>query len=335
VPVWSHLRGGITWSWWDALRCGTCTLPAALVALSGDPTKGLAWAMGILPAAIVGMAPRRRDRRRLILVGALFAVSIIVGSLLAQTTATTIIGIFLVAYGTALLASRKAFGLTAMTLCAPVAAIGLSYGDMGKAAGLGLLIFGGSAFSYVVFMLWPDAPAGGRAAPAPPLLAVAYARRYGVLLGLAAASAAAIGVAIHTDHVGWAAAAALFVMRPSWEMQELRSVGRVVSVFLGALVAVAYVRSDPSAAAVAGLAIVAIAGAGATHESRWYVTPFFGTWVVITMLLYSNPTVAEEQWRFNERVGETVLGVGLAYVFGLLLPVVLARLHRPPGARDG
>ena len=86
------------------------------------------------------------------------------------------------------------------------------------------------------------------------------------------------------------------------------------------------------------MAIVAIAGAGATHESRWYVTPFFSTWVVITMLLYSNPTIAEEQWRFNERVGETVLGVGLAYVFGLLVPDLLARLHGPslklPGGPD-
>ena len=157
--------------------------------------------MGILPAAIVGMAPRRRDRRRLIVVGALFAVSVIAGSLLAQTTATTIVGIFLVAYGAALLASRRAFGLTAMTLCAPVAAIGLSFSDVGKAAGLALLIFGGSAFSYVVFMLWPETPAGGREKPVPPLLPVAYTRRYGLLLGLAAASAAAIGIAIHTDHV--------------------------------------------------------------------------------------------------------------------------------------
>lgn len=149
------------------------------------------------------------------------------------------------------------------------------------------------------------------------------AARYGLRLGLAAAVATAIGIAIHTDHVGWAPAAALFVRRPTKEMQELRSVGRVVSVLLGALVAVAFLRLTPSSelvAVLAVLAVLAIAGAAGTHGSRWYVTPFFTTTLVLVMLLYATPTVANEQWRFAERVGETVLGVGLAYVFGLLLP---------------
>jgi hypothetical protein len=54
------------------------------------------------------------------------------------------------------------------------------------------------------------------------------------------------------------------------------------------------------------------------------VTPFFTTFLVLVMLLYSNPTVANEQWRFAERVDETIVGVGLAYVFGLLLPRVIS-----------
>ncbi len=31
-------------------------------------------------------------------------------------------------------------------------------------------------------------------------------------------------------------------------------------------------------------------------------------------MLYSNGTTATELWRFNERVGETILGVGFAYL---------------------
>jgi uncharacterized membrane protein YccC len=154
---------------------------------------------------------------------------------------------------------------------------------------------------------------------------------YGIRLGLAAGVATAIGIAIHTDHVGWAPAAALFVMRPSTEMQQLRSVGRLASVLLGALASVAFLRLTPSTELVAVLAVVAIAGAAGTRGSRWYVTPFFTTSLVLVMLLYDNPTVANEQWRFDERVGETVLGVGLAYLFGVLLPDVLRRLGaRPP-----
>jgi hypothetical protein len=56
----------------------------------------------------------------------------------------------------------------------------------------------------------------------------------------------------------------------------------------------------------------------------------FTTFIAISMLLYANPT--DLQSRFNERVGETLLGVGLAYFFGLVVPAVGARLH---AARTG
>jgi len=316
---------GISWTWSHAIRCAICTLPAVPVILISNPSKGLAWAVGILPAAVVRLGPSRRSRFRLILVGLLFGLSALLGSVLAQTTVTAIVGIFAVGLGCALLASRKAIGLTVMALCAPVTAIGLTYGDIGTAAVLGLLMFIGSAFSCAVFMLWPEFPEVTR--PAPQLLPLQVARSYGVLLGLAAAFATGIGIAIHTDHVGWAPAAAFFVMRPSKEMQVLRSVGRIVSVLFGALVAVVFLRTSPSTAAISVLAVVLIAGAGGTHESRWYVTPFFGSCLVLTMLLYADPTVANERWRLNERVGETVLGVGLAYFFGLIVPGVLEHLR--------
>ncbi len=40
------------------------------------------------------------------------------------------------------------------------------------------------------------------------------------------------------------------------------------------------------------------------------------------LLLFSDPGDASA--RFGERLGETALGVGLAYLFGLLLPAVAA-----------
>jgi uncharacterized membrane protein YccC len=116
-------------------------------------------------------------------------------------------------------------------------------------------------------------------------------------------------------------------MRPTKEMQELPSVGRIASVLLGALAAIAFLRLTPSLELIAVLAVLAIAGAAGTRGSRWYVTPFFTTCLVLVMLLYADPTVANEQWRFSERVGETVLGVGLAYAFGLLLPRVIGWVH--------
>jgi hypothetical protein len=311
----------LAWNWVDAGRSALCVVPAALAIAFGDPSKGLAWAIGILPAASVGMAPTRRGRANLVLIGALFAVSILFGSLLSQAAVVAVVGIFLVAYGSAILASRRAFGQVAMTLCAPVAAIGLSYGDLGEATGLALLMLAGSIWSFAIVMLWPEQLPQADTPP-PPLMSPAFARHYGVLLGLAAASSAAVGEAIHTDHVGWATAAAMFVMRPKAEMQELRSVGRVASVFLGALIAVLFVRTDPSAAAVAIMAVAAIAGVAATRQSRWYVSPMFSTVLVLTLLLYSDATTTTEQWRFNERVGATMLGVGFAYLYGLAIPQI-------------
>ena len=112
-------------------------------------------------------------------------------------------------------------------------------------------------------------------------------------------------------------------MRPGAEMQRLRSVGRVLAVAIGALVAILLVRAGPPAAVYSVAAIAAVAGAGGTHRSRWYVTPAFTTFIVFLLLLYSRPQDAAS--RFNERLLETLLGVGVAYAFGLVLPTLVAR----------
>jgi uncharacterized membrane protein YccC len=70
-------------------------------------------------------------------------------------------------------------------------------------------------------------------------------------------------------------------------------------------------------------AIGAVAGAGGTHRSRWYVISGFTTFLVFVLLLYSDPQDAAS--RFDERLLETMLGVGLAWAFGLELPALLRR----------
>jgi len=56
------------------------------------------------------------------------------------------------------------------------------------------------------------------------------------------------------------------------------------------------------------------------------VTPAFTTFLVFLLLLYSRPQDAAS--RFNERVVETLLGVGIAYAFGLGLPALERELRR-------
>lgn len=86
----------------------------------------------------------------------------------------------------------------------------------------------------------------------------------------------------------------------------------------GALVAVILALLDVAAAVVAVTVVIALSGLAATRGSRWYVTGGFTTLIAILMLTYG--TLSQATSRFLERVVETVLGVGIALVFGLALP---------------
>ena len=299
-------------------------MPAALVVLN-DPSKGVAMSVGVLPAAIIGLAPRRRGRLAVVLLGVLTGVPMLVGGLLSGVPVLAVAGIALLAIGAVLLARRSRLGRVVMVLSLPMVGVGLSYSDVGEAAALAALMVAGSVFACLVSMLWPQRPAAPRATPAePPGL------EYGLRLGAAGASAAAIGFLLDFEHVGWACAAALLVMRPVEEMQRLRSAGRVIAVVVGAGLAIALLRIDPPVAWYALAVIAVVAGAAATHRSRWYVTSAFTTFLVFVLLLYGSPQDAAS--RFDERVGETLLGVGLAYLFGVVVPSLSRGSRRPADA---
>jgi uncharacterized membrane protein YccC len=74
-----------------------------------------------------------------------------------------------------------------------------------------------------------------------------------------------------------------------------------------------------------GRVATGIVGAAATRRSRWYVTPGFSTFLVFLLLLYATPETAGS--RFGERLGETALGVAIAYAYGLALPRLMGRRH--------
>ena len=194
----------------------------------------------------------------------------------------------------------------------------------------------GAVYSWLVSLLWPEpavtGPPQGTPAPRGPAVNAAMLD-YGIRLGLAGAVCAAIGFALDLEHVGWAVTAALIVMRPSPELQRLRSVGRLVSVSIGAIAAIAVVETTPSVGVLAAATVAALAAAAGTTGGRWYVTPVFSTFLVFLLLLYSHPDEASS--RFWERITETVLGVGVACVFGLLVPMLRARRRRPEPVRNG
>ena len=311
---------GLVWEWAAAALGAVYAVPAALVILDDLP-RGLALSVGVLPAAIVGLAPTRRARRAVVAVGVLSGIPMFIGGALAGVPVIAVAAIALLGIAAALLAARSKIGLIAMTLSLPMVGIGLSFADAGEAAAASLLIVAGSLFAYLVSMLWPEHAPAARDAPGPK--AVPPTLGYGVRLGAAGASAAAIGFLLDLEHVGWACAAALLVMRPAAEMQRLRSVGRILAVTAGAVVAIGFVELSPAAAGYSLATLAAVAGAAGTHTSRWYVTSAFTTFVVFLLLIHSDPHDAGS--RFTERVGETLLGVSLAYFFGLVVPAVARR----------
>jgi hypothetical protein len=318
----------LVWDWSAAGLGAVYALPGAIVILS-DKSNGLALALGVLPAAIVGLMPTRRGRLATIVFGMAIGLPALIGGIVAQVPVVAVIVIAGFGVASALLAARSRLGQVAMTLSLPMVGVGLSYPGVGNAAGLAGLMVLGSIFGCAVSMLWPE-----RAAPQRPVAAASKPTlAYGIQLGAAGALAAAIGFLLDLEHVGWACAAALLVMRPAAEMQRLRSVGRVVSVAIGALAAILLVRLNPAAWVYSLAAMAAVAGAGATHRSRWYVTPAFTTYLVFMLMLYSRPQDAAS--RFSERLLETVLGVVIAYAIGLGLPALAQRYRasRLPQAR--
>jgi Fusaric acid resistance protein-like len=311
----------IAWNWTDATLGAIYALPGAIVVLS-DPVKGFGFTVGVLPAAILGLAPTRKGRARSVSVGVLAGVSIFIGSALEGIPVLAVVAIAVLAIGATWLAARAPVGQLVLFFSLPMIGIGLSF-TAGKGGTVALLMIAGSLYACAVSLLWPErAPPRARAGPT---ATPGATLDYGIRLGLAGAIAAAIGFIFDLDHVGWACAAALLVMRPVAEMQRLRSVGRVCAVVIGAVAGILLVQLNPTHAVYALAAIAALAGAGGTHGSRWYVTPAFTTFLVFLLLLASDPASAGS--RFGERVLETLLGVGLAYLFGLALPSLLEGDH--------
>jgi hypothetical protein len=104
---------GLACSWDGALLGAAYALPAAIVA-TGDPARGIALSVGVLPGAIIGLAPRRRGRLMVVVLGALTAVPMLIGGLLAGVPVLAVAAIGALGVGPALLAARAPVGRVAM-----------------------------------------------------------------------------------------------------------------------------------------------------------------------------------------------------------------------------
>ena len=310
----------IHWSWSTALRLAVATLLPVCLMLAGEVQLGLVMSIGLLPTALIPLAEKRKERVRLLVIGTVFGLAVVLGSLLSQNAFLAVGGIALFAFAASYLTStsRRMLGELAIALIVPVIAIGFSYPDFQQALFIGGVMVVGSLWGLLVSLLpWrikQVASVASKPLPIPRQTSI----RYGIVYGIAAAVAAAVPLLLGWEHVGWVAGATLFVMRPSWKTQELRMWGRLVSVAVGALAASVILAVSPPVWLAALLVASALISAGATQGSRWYITPAFTTFIVFFVLLFVEHNQGDIQFRFNERILETLIGVGIAALFGLI-----------------
>jgi hypothetical protein len=320
---------GVAWHWTRFGYGAVLAIPAAVVT-PFDPQLGLAFATGVLPAAAVGLPPARRRRVMAFVISAIAGMSMIIGALLGRHAVVAVVGLFVLSVGASLAASRMRGGRLGLQFAVPLMGIGLSFDSAAVFAAAGVMALGG-LYAWLVSLLWPEhpPPAGVRAAQSP--MPRGGALTYGILLGLAGATAAAVGFALDLDHKGWVCGAALLVMRPDTGQLVARGLGRAGSVLVGALLGSVFVALGPTPVVIAAAVLLALAALAGTTGSRWYITPAFTTFVVFILLLWDHPT--DTAWRFLQRNLETVAGVIIALLYGVVLPLIIRRL-RPASVQD-
>jgi hypothetical protein len=320
APAPSQRR--LAWDGASALRGLVYAIPAAVL-LPIDQRLGLAVAVGVLPAAIAPLAPRRCGRVVLVVLGALIGLALLLGSVMAALSPwVAVLGLFVLCVATAALVARRPRLRVLLVLGLPLVAVGFSYPGLPRSWPLAVLLVTGAVYAWLVSLPWPERAGREGATPEaaePEPVSIGW----GVRLGLAGGVCAAVGFALDFDHVGWAAMAAMIVMRPTATVLRMRAVGRALSVVAGALAAVLVVTVDLPRGVLATVTALVVVTATATARSRWYVTPAFTTFLVLMLLVGGD--VAQAVDRLGERVGETALGVAVALVCGLAL--------RTPGQR--
>lgn len=312
---------GLSWTPRYLLLGALFALPAAIVA-AFDPRLGVALALGVLPAAVMGLPARRVARLRYPVVGVAVGAGILLGSVLTQWPVIALIVLFAACVGAAVLSTTGPAGALVLALGVPMIGIGFSFRDTESAVVIAALIVTGSLWCLVVALPWPER----EAAPRPAQPAAGSLVGFGIRLGLAGTIAASIGFALGLDHVGWAAGAALLVMRPSAQLVVSRALARAASVVAGALLGGAFMLTQPPDWLMGLAALILLTVLTALAGSRWYVTGGFSTFLVFMALLGGNS--GDTVHRFWERTLETMLGVALALVFGLLVPWIGERIRR-------
>ena len=309
-------------------------IPAVVLIAFGHLTIGVAFAIGLLPTSLMGIAPRRRLRVVYGIVGCLFGLGIFLGALIFNSydLVATALVFFVVCFGATVLASLRPAGGVLLGILIPALGVGTGY-TIADAAGLMAAFIAGSLWSCLVMLpvreFQPEGNVAERLSAAQPR----HVKTYGVLLGLTAATAILVGHAFDIPKPGWIATAAMLVIRPIQQMTGWRGVGRALSTIAGTLLVIVTLDMDLGYGATAILcAVITVLTIGA-RTSRLYVTPFGTAFLILTIELYGVDNSDNVQPIGHSRIANNVLGALIALFYGLLVSSLLERRFFAPRAR--
>jgi Fusaric acid resistance protein-like len=321
---------GISWDWREAARGALGALPGAAIMLAVDTSLGMCFALGTLLVGMLGVPPERSRRPRLGLVGVAFAVAYGLGSVVGLSEVAAVAALTVLAYAGVLFSVRKPAARLLPALLLPGFALGMNHPAPGGFVPAAVMLAGGSWATFVTYC-WPQSrpPAVASATPErepDPTRARRAAHVYAILFAAAAGIGLALGYLLDLTHVAWAAAAAMFIMRPDPGLLTSRAVGRVIATFAGVIAAGLILRSGPTEVALAVVTVAAVSAMVAARTSRWYVAPAGSGLVVLLVSGVSGKDVFELS--FVERLFETAIGAALALTFGVAAPAALRWLGR-------
>jgi hypothetical protein len=317
----------------DTLHAAIGVIPAFLLICFGQLTPGIAFAIGLLPTSLLGIAPSRKLRLIYGILGCLFGVGVYVGSFIVNLHSIWIAAaIFLIiSFAATIVSSKRPAGGVLLALIIPSLAVGTSYSSS-EALGLTIAFMSGSVWSSLVSLFWPEFPPSKDTRERLLALQPADANTYGLLLGLAAATSVVVGSYVDPAHAGWVATAAMLVMRPVKQMAGVRGIGRALSTIVGTLLVVLTIYLGLSQITTAiVVAAVAILSIGA-RSSRWYITSFGTAFLILTIEMFGMTNSAAVHQIAGYRITDNVIGALIALFFGLLIPEVLLRMKsmQPP-----
>jgi hypothetical protein len=168
----------------DTLHATIGVIPAFLLICFGYLTPGIAFAIGLLPTSLLGIAPSRKLRLIYGILGCLFGVGVYLGSYIVNLHNIWIAAmIFLVvSFAATIVSSKRPAGGLLLALLIPSLAVGTSYSSS-EALGLTIAFMLGSVWSSLVSIIWPEFLPSKETRDRLMALQPANVKTYGLLLG--------------------------------------------------------------------------------------------------------------------------------------------------------